>query len=471
MKRLSLIITLLLIFSLCKGAVKLPAILSSHMVLQQMTTVKLWGNSNKKQVKIHTSWNNKTYKARTDNTGDWEIEIETQKAGGPYTITFNDGDIIKLEDIYLGEVWFCSGQSNMEMPVKGFNGQPVLHSTETICEANTDIPIRLFTVERNPSKHIENDNYTGSWETNEPENAANFSAVAYFFGKQLYNSLNIPIGLIHSSWGASNIQAWMSSESLNKFPEISQEHLKSQNKVEKPNQAASMLYNGMVYPYRNLKIKGIIWYQGESNRNEPEQYISLFKSFTEDWRKLFRNNQLPFYFVQIAPFKYEGNEKVSSAIFREAQCICEKENENVKMAVTMDLGDEFCIHPARKKEVGERLAYLALNHTYQKYGIPSEAPSFKNQEIKGNRIILNFDKAELGLTSYNKPFNLFEIAGEDGVFHPAKARIINHRQVEVWNEQINAPVTVRYAFKNYTEGELFGTNGIPVSSFRTNINF
>lgn len=457
--------------TLCKGEIKLPAILGNHMVLQQQSIVKLWGKSDQKQVNIQTSWDRQTYQARTNQSGEWEIEVKTGLAGGPYTIKLNDGEVVELEDIYLGEVWFCSGQSNMEMPVKGFYGQPVFHSMETISEAHADTPIRLFTVNRNPAYQIQENYDMSSWVTHEPEQVADFSAVAYFFGKQLYNTLRVPIGLIHSSWGGSNIQTWMSSESLKLYPEISQKHLQDNSEVKYPNQAASLLYNGMVYPFRKLKIKGVIWYQGESNKDNPTQYLSLFKTFVQDWRNLFQDKDLPFYYVQIAPYRYENSNNISSALLREAQFLSQQQVNNAKMAVTLDLGDEYCIHPAKKKEVGQRLAYLALNHTYGERGIVGDAPRFKSQEIKGNKIVLSFDEISLGLTSYNKPLTLFEIADKDGSYHPAQARIVNYNQVEVWNDSIKSPVAVRYAFKNYVVGDLFGANGIAVSSFRTDTNF
>lgn len=473
MKRLPLVLLSLLFLcpTTSKGEVKLPAILGNHMVLQQQCTIKLWGHSNRKQVKIQTSWDRETYQAKTNELGYWEVEARTGEAGGPYTILFNDGDLVELEDIYLGEVWFCSGQSNMEMPVKGFYGQPVLHSMEIIADAHADTPIRLFTVKHNPAHRKQDSYHMSSWVTHEPAQVADFSATAYFFGKQLYNTLRVPIGLIHSSWGGSCIQAWMSSESLQLYPEISQKHLQENSEVKQPHAVASMLYNGMVYPFRNFKIKGVIWYQGESNRKDPEQYLSLFKTFVQDWRSLFHDKDLPFYYVQIAPYRYEKSDGITSALLREAQLLALQQTDHVKMAVTMDLGNEDFIHPAQKKEVGQRLAYLALGNTYGKKGIDGESPRFKSMEIKDNKIILSFSQVPFGLTSYSQPLTQFEITEKDGVYHPAQARIVNSNQVEVWNDSVKQPVAVRYAFKNYVKGDLFGANGMPVSSFRTDTGF
>lgn len=251
MKKICIIIFLLLsIEHYCEGKIKLPAILSSHMVLQQQTNVELWGWGDVgKTITIKPSWNNKSYETSVLSDGTWSIDITTIEAGGPYTISFNDGETIELTDVYLGEVWLCSGQSNMEMPVKGYLGQPVLNSTATIANADSELPVRLFTVEKKPSKDMLED-CNGKWRLNNSESVAEFSATAYFFGLQLYKSLKVPIGLVHSSWGGSVIQAWMPAKTLHNFPEISQTHLTESTEIKKPNSVASMLYNGMIHPIK-----------------------------------------------------------------------------------------------------------------------------------------------------------------------------------------------------------------------------
>lgn len=467
LKRTINILLVLLATTMLNAKVKLPSIISDRMVLQQKTKVKLWGQTDKKgSIVVSTSWNSRKYKSRISEDGNWELTIETDDAGGPYNITFNDGDILKLNDIYLGEVWLCSGQSNMEMPVKGFTGQPVDRSTETIANARQDIPIRLFNVSKKSSKTPLED-CTGKWGVNSPENVSNFSATAYFFGIQLYKTLNIPIGLINASWGGSYIQSWMTSESLKQYPEISQKHLTDTSELQWPHLYASMLYNGMINPIKDYSYKGVIWYQGESNKNNPSQYESLFKTFINNWRTQFNNKDLPFYYVQIAPYCYENKDSVGSALLRQAQLNCEKAIPNVGMAVTMDIGNETCIHPSRKMEVGNRLAYLALSKTYRIKGIYGESPRYSSHEIKENKIILSFERAPLGITSNYKPLHDFEIAGKDGIFYPAEAKIVNRTQVEVWNNNVKTPTTVRYGYKNYVEGCLFGVNGLPVPSFIT----
>ena len=468
MKKICIIIFLLLsIEHYCEGKIKLPAILSSHMVLQQQTNVELWGWGDVgKTITIKPSWNNKSYETSVLSDGTWSIDITTIEAGGPYTIIFNDGETIELTDVYLGEVWLCSGQSNMEMPVKGYLGQPVLNSTATIANADSELPVRLFTVEKKPSKDMLED-CNGKWRLNNSESVAEFSATAYFFGLQLYKSLKVPIGLVHSSWGGSVIQAWMPAKTLHNFPEISQTHLTESSEIKKPNSVASMLYNGMIHPIKNMTFRGVIWYQGESNRYNPEQYERLFPIFVKAWRSVFRNTNLPFCYAQIAPYSYKNSNAITGALIREVQYKCEKLIPNVAMAVLMDSGNETCIHPANKKIAGQRLAYLALHHVYDQKAIPANSPRFSSKQSEGKKLILSFDNAPDGITSYGKPLELFEIAGADNVFYPAKARIINRSKVEVWSPEVEEPQEVRYAFKNFTTGDLFGVNGLPVSSFRT----
>lgn len=468
MKRITLFIVLALtIVANGQAKVKLPSILADHMVLQQQGKVKLWGSSDRKgKLDITTSWNGQTYQAQISPDGKWEVLVETGKAGGPYQITFDDGDRTQLEDIYLGEVWLCSGQSNMEMPIKGFAGQPVIGSTEVTANATPNTPIRLFSVKRTPSK-TPLDDCPGSWTLNTPEAVANFSATAYFFGLQLYRSLNVPIGLVNSSWGGSAIQAWMTPETLQPYSEISQKHLTDKAEVKNPHQSAAMLYNGMIHPIKKMTFKGVIWYQGESNRGNPTQYEALFQDFAKDWRTQFENEAQPLYYVQIAPYAYEDKDAVGTALLRQAQYNCETKIPNVGMAVTMDIGNETCIHPAQKEEVGNRLAYLALAQSYGIQGIPAQSPRYASHEVKGNKILLSFDRVLMGLTSFYKPLKCFEIAGKDGNYHPAKARIVNRNRVEVWSEDVQTPVSVRYAFRNFAVGDLFGVNGLPVSSFTT----
>lgn len=467
MKKL-LLINIIIFFTIShvNAKVKLPSILASHMVLQQNSIVKLWGWSNNSgELRIKTSWSDEIYVSNISSGGKWEVDILTPSAGGPYNIMFDDGDKLYIDDVYLGEVWFCSGQSNMEMPVKGLYGQPVDGSVETIANANKNIPIRLFNVEKCISKTLQDD-CNGVWNVNSPENVANFSATAYFFGKQLYSTLKVPIGLVNSSWGGTNINCWMSSDILNEFPEISQEYLVNDETSQKPQPAT--LFNGMVYPIKYFKFKGVIWYQGEANRSNPEEYKLLFQSFVKDWRNMFNNDTLPVYYVQIAPYMYFKNKSnIQAALFREVQMECESIINNVGMVVIIDSGDSSTIHPSKKDIVGKRLAYKALSHTYGISSILSDSPRYALKRREGNKLVLSFDRIPLGITSFGNVLRNFEVAGSDGVFLPAEAKIVDREKVVLWNDDVKEPVHARYAFRDFVIGDLYGGNGMPVSSFRT----
>lgn len=467
MKRLLIILCLLP--CLIHSKVVLPPLIGDNMVLQQNANIKLWGKSIPNyKLRVMLEWSKDDITVDTDNDGSWSVMVKSPKAGGPYNISFIDKDTLTLKNIYIGEVWLCSGQSNMQMPMKGNVSQPVLESNRHILEADENIPIRMFDVERKASiKIIEEVN--GKWRTNRSENVANFSAVAYFYGLELYRKLKVPIGLINASWGASNIESWMPADTLKLLKDVSLEHLKTGDIVKMPQQKGTLLYNGMLYPLKDYSIKGVIWYQGESNVLRYDSYCRLMESFVGHLRFLFRNPNMPFYYAQIAPFGHKN--EYYSALLREAQFKAEKVIPNSGMAVLMDIGEEKCIHPSNKKKVGERLAYLALSRTYGIKGIYSSAPSYKGMKIINNKVTLFFDNSSMGFTSFGRGLNHFEISDKYGDFVKAKAQIKNNTIV-VWNDSVKNPVNVRYGFKNYVDGDLFGISGLPVSSFRTDtLNF
>lgn len=448
--------------------VRLPSIIGDNMVLQRNAIVNLWGwSDSRNEVVIQTSWQESSISTKVDDWGEWQIQIKTPEAGGPFVIVFDDGEKLVIKNVYVGEVWLCSGQSNMEMPVKGFYGQPVIKSLSVTAEAHSDIPIRMFTVEKKASVSLEKD-VSGLWHIHTSESVSEFSATAYFFGKQLYNSLKVPIGLINASWSASNIQAWMSPEVLKMYKDVSLVHLTLGQEVRYPHQTASMLYNSMLYPLRHFNVRGMIWYQGEANRFNPIQYKRLLPDFVKQMRDLFNNEKMPFYYVQIAPFGYrDKSDTLSGVLLREAQYECEEMIPYSGMVVLTDLGEEKCIHPANKDIVGQRLAYLALQFSYNKKGLYAQSPRYYSKKIVDNKIVLTFKNCEMGLTSFGKDLLCFEVCGIDNVFYKAKA-FIKGNSVVVWSDNVSSPIECRYAFSNYVQGDLFGINGLPISSFRTN---
>jgi sialate O-acetylesterase len=459
----------LLFLQKTNAEVKLPAIVSSNMVLQRNTTVVLWGWANaKEKLTIKTSWLKEVLIIDADKNGAWRIEVKTTNSKEPQTIkiTSNASDIL-LENILFGEVWLCSGQSNMQQPLKGFNGQPTFGSlTATAKAANPNL--RLFTVDRVGSKTpLQDIKKYVAWQEASPESALNFSAVAYFFGQQLQEILDVPVGLIHTSWGGSSIQAWISKDVMDSYQKVNIDEV---DLSKKTNRIPTALFNAMINPLIPYTIKGALWYQGEANRKEPENYKKLFPAMVKDWRSQWGIGNFPFYYVQIAPFMYGNNDAFqttdNSAFIRETQLQCLDLIPNSGIAITMDIGDDYCIHPPKKKEVADRLLYNALNQTYGYTAIDYAAPVFDSQEMKDGGIILKFKNAETGLYSYGE-LEGFEIAADDKVFYPANAKIVNRKEVFVKSDKVSNPVAVRYAWRNWVTGTLYDTNLLPASSFRT----
>jgi len=470
MKKAFIFFAVVFISGFCQSQVKLPSLFSDNMILQQQSEAAIWGwSENENKITIVPSWDNKVYEVKPDNSKKWKTKISTPKAGGPYEIKISDGKEIIIKNVLIGEVWLCSGQSNMEMPMKGYKGQPVLGSNEAILKSKNS-NIRFITVPRGKTVEMQND-FKGFWLEAEPKTVAEFSATAYFYARLLNEILNVPIGLIHVSYGGSCIETWMSKETTQPYQgkRIPQQG----DSLKDPNRTPTVLFNSMLNPVIGYGIKGAIWYQGETNYVNADDYSRLFPAMVKEWRSLWELGNFPFYFAQIAPFNYKiykpdvaYQEKYNSAYLREAQLKSLDTITNSGMAVLLDIGEEYCIHPSDKKTGGDRLAYLALNKTYGIEGIGADCPVYKAMEIKDSLAILSFDKIPNGLTSFGKEITSFEIAGSDKVFYPAKAQL-KSKSVIVSSPMVKEPIAVRYAFKDFVIGELFSTEGIPVSSFRT----
>lgn len=450
--------------------IKLPAIISSNMVLQRNTEVALWGwAGSNEEVTIEASWLNSPVKVKADQEGNWKTTVNTTASKEPQTLTIS-GKSSKnvLGNVLFGEVWLCSGQSNMQQPLKGYQGQPTFGSQATLLKSNNP-NLRLFSVDRIGSKvPIEELQGYQPWQQATPDNVVDFSAVGYFFASQLQEALDVPVGIIHSSWGGSLVEAWISRDVLSKFQEID---LTEADAEGRGNRVPTSLFNSMINPLIPYTLQGFLWYQGESNRLNPEEYKSLFPAMVEDWRNRWQIGDIPFYYVQIAPYRYSGDEGFvqsfeNSAFIREAQLQCLDLIPNSGMAVTMDIGDSISIHPPKKKEVADRLLYIALNQTYGLEGVDGASPVYDSYEKRDNGMLLKFKHAETGLYALDE-LNGFEIAGEDKVFHPAEAKIVERNYVLVSSEKVPEPVAVRYAWKNWTEGTLYDVNLLPAPSFRT----
>ena len=460
-----------------QAKVTLPSILGSNMVLQRNTEVNLWGTAEPdKKVTITASWTKDKFSVKADENGKWATKIPTVDAGGPYTLTFDDGEKTELTNILLGEVWVCSGQSNMEMPVGGYMYQPVDGAMEHIKEAYKYSDIRMFTVPRCTSETLVEDCDT-MWRESSPMTVRTFSAAAYFFGKELQKMLKVPVGLITANWGGTRIEAWMSKECLNS---VQGRNIDYDKKYRGPN-SNNVLYNGMIHPISKFTAKGFIWYQGCANRYNWFDYAKLQKAMIESWRKDWGNDKMPFYFVQIAPYCYEGHKLRGTPLFVDQQWKIADEVENCDIVCTTDIGDYSLIHPAAKDKVGQRLANLALTNDYGIEGLSVRYPRFKSFEKNGNKLVLsfsnmtrayNFDVAD---PTQQDCFNArerakgFEVAGADKKFYPAQA---NHmwckNTIEVWSDSVPEPVAVRYAYQNYSfEANVKTLLGLPLPSFRS----
>jgi len=471
----SIILLFLIGSSVCFSQTKMPAFFSNDMILQQQEKVSIWGtDAPNTTVEIETSWGEKS-KTTTDASGNWSTKVPTIAASfQKHTITVKGTNSITLENVLIGEIWFCSGQSNMEMAMKDTNKKPVNNAEEFI-RTSINSNIRLFNSERNTSLSLEND-VIGKWEEANPESVTKFSAVGYLFGKTLFEKLQIPIGIIEASWGGTSIECWLPQKDIQEFPEIKipTSLYKDQEKEKKPK--PTLLYNAMVYPFKNFSIKGFLWYQGEANRGNAGFYKKYMQTLISSWRDQWQQNALPFYFVQIAPFDYNVKYKSKTASFganlvRESQIFAAQEIANTGVVVTTDVGKCNDIHPTEKYIVAKRLANWALANDYNNKDITYRSPEYKSINIKKSTAIIEFNffgnKNENTKLDTKKELKDFVIAGEDKVFYPATVKINKDQTLTVYSDKVDKPVAVRYGFVDCLKGTLFSNSGLPISPFRT----
>jgi len=592
-------LALFLVFGFCfisqdnlsaRDSLWLPSIIGDHMVLQRGMILPIWGQSKPGDF-VSVSIAGQKLKSKTNAQGRWRVDLDPLSAGGPYVMTVQTDDkTIKIRDILIGENWIGSGQSNMQWSMTQSD-----NAGREIAAANYP-EIRLFYVKRETAKKAKED-CTGEWLVCSPESVAGFSAVSYYFGKELFNKLQIPIGLIHSSWGGSPAESWMSPESMATNPDyqtlqyrydnamkqyeldrpifdkqletldssqnISAEQLvgtwdfvtgispdessssmsitlkndqpqvdmdwtsedsydtkyndgsltwtynipvqwypdpftvsakfntntftgtfqtpktdphpikgvKRAGSQEKRSQLVppnamprpSSLWNAMIKPLAPFAIKGVIWYQGESNAGRAFLYRELFPTMIEDWRKLWQQGDFPFYYVQIAPYRY--GEELIAAELREAQ-LMSLDVKNTGMVVTSDIGNIEDIHPTNKHDVGKRLALWALAKNYGRADIVPSGPLYSHMKRKGRKIHLYFDHVGSGLVAKGGKLTEFTISGDDRNFISAAAKI-KRNKIVVRNNGIKRPVAVRYGWSNIAEPNLFNKEGLPASTFRT----
>ena len=483
LRRISLSV-LLLLFSACLwGQLRLPGPMSDGMVLQRNTGAHIYGfGTPGKTVRVRTSWDKQTYSAVPGQDSLWCVAVRTGEAGGPYSVEVRQGgESLTIEDVLLGEVWLCSGQSNMQMPVQGYASQPVEGAVEALAGAGRYRNVRLLQSPRVLREGLQEDVDT-RWQHAGPLSVAPFSAVGWFFAASLSEVLGVPVGMIEADWGATRIQPWMRRESA----------LAIHPQYESPNamNLPQALFDSMVWPFHNYTLKGFLWYQGEGNKEHPEVYADLMAAMVSEWRAAFGGDEkMPFYYVMLAPFQYEngydnarnGNaDELAAPLMWEAQQKALSLIPGSDMAVTTDLGAERFIHPCRKREVADRLLLLALHGTYgddHEWTTDWRGPLFREARFKDGFAEVEFESVGTLMPSDPREdgplLRGFEIAGEDRVFHPASAWVDKSgpygftRVVIVRSPEVPHPVAVRYAFHNLPDGNLTNTLGLPAFPFRT----
>ena len=465
MKRILLLLAIINCqFSIVNSKITLSPLFSDNMVLQQESDAPIWGTAKPgRRVTISCSWTKDITSTHADADGRWHAVIRTPKAGGPHTITVSDGKKLMLSNVMTGEVWLCSGQSNMEYPVKGWT------SVQNVDEelAHSDHPnIRLLQIHKTASVKPSRDVVANSetWLPCNAQSVSEFSAIAYFFARDLRERLgDVPVGVIDATWGGSNIESWISAKTLGEVPEFRDSIARTDYVPWRNSQTA--LYNGMIYPLIPMALRGVLWYQGEQNELRGWQYRDLFTLLIRDWRQQWQH-VLPFYYVQLANFHEHHSEPVESlwAELREAQTMA-LHLPQTGMASAIDVGLGHDVHYPNKQEVARRLALIALAKTYGQRTEYS-GPQYKDHTIDGHKIVVSFAHAD-GLTAKDSLLREFCIAGADHVWHNAQARIVNQNKVEVWSDEVRYPVAVRYLWQDNPEATLYNAAGLPANPFRT----
>lgn len=478
MKNLIITSLLLLCALVLNAKLTMGPLFSNGMVLQQKESVNIWGWSDAgAKVSITTSWGAKAT-AQADQKGVWRTKIQTPEATfTPQNLQITSGkDKVQIQDVLIGEVWFASGQSNMEMPLKGFDSCPTEGSNEAISLAGKySGKVHFVTVPTSPQK-LPTDTVTVKWENCTAQTAGSFCAAAYFFGIHLQESLNVPVGLINSSLGATRVEGWTPEELLRNYPDIdlSEKVFKDVGNIPDPyniqRDLPLVFYNGMIHPFVGYGIKGFLWYQGEANVTyQADKYAERFTNMVREWRQRWGMGDLPFYYVEIAPYEYWwAKPPIFSCFLREQQFKAQSMLPNMGMVCSNDLVHDYeywQIHPCMKKEVGDRLCYWALAEAYGISSVHCKSPSYKSMAIEGNKIMITFDNAENGLDR-NVKIEGFEICGPDSVFHKAHVGTSGNR-VSVQANEVKEPVAVRYCYKPWQLGNLKSNYGLPVIPFRT----
>lgn len=488
--------------SAARADVKLPAMFTDHAVLQRDMPVPVWGWAEPGE-EVHVAIAGQTHETKADDMGNWQVALKPLKVGEPLTLVVEGKNRLQVNDILVGEVWVCSGQSNMEWPVS-------LATNSDLEIAGAKHPqIRLVRV-KEPGNQAAVEDFDGQWKVCSPESIGEFSAVGYFFGRELHNQLEVPVGLIDDSWGGSACEAWIPRERLEGNP-LYAELLERWNKMIKdknfddakwqadnetwrkeaaearkagkpapprPKASADIavgnarpgnLYHARVEPVMPYAIRGAIWYQGESNAGRAFQYREMFPLMISTWRENWKQGDFPFYWVQLADFMPEKPEPVDSswAELREAQTMTQDKLPNADEAVIVNLGEAADIHPRNKLEVGRRLARLALARDYGKK-FDSQSPRYESMEKQGDKVVLKFKDVGSGLRTVDSgDVQGFAVAGADKKWHWAEAKIQKPNHIEVSCKDVKEPVAVRYAWADNPVCNVYSESLLPLTPFRT----
>ncbi len=496
MRTILMLVALIATTPHCLAEIRTSAVFGDHMVLQREKPIHVWGWAEPGQ-SVEVGLAGKVETTKSDDKGRFDVRLPALPAGGPHKMTIaSGGDSVQFEDVLIGEVWVCSGQSNMQWAVE--------QSDDAELEAlAANFPnLRLITVPRTGTQQPQT-SFEGQWQACTPETVPSFSAVGYYFGRQIHQTLDVPVGLIDNSWGGSAAEAWVNRDVLResgKFDELLarwreteatfnyddamkryRQRLEAWTKDKKGNRPRpprdvlagqhrpANLYNGVLYPILGYTVQGVIWYQGESNAGRAYQYRDLFPLMIQNWRDEWGQGDFSFYWVQLADFMQESDEPKDStwAELREAQTMTLAKLPNTGEAVILNLGEASDIHPKNKQDVGKRLARWALAKNYG-YDIPCQSPTYQSMSIEGDKIVLTFDHVGGGLDTFdvNKPIG-FTIAGEDQKFVHADAKITGKNTVEVSSDQVDNPVAVRYAWADNPVCNVQSREGLPMTPFRS----
>ncbi len=448
------------------------SLITDNMVLQQNGKARIYGTADPdKKVTVSPSWTSNSYQTKSDATGKWQIFIDTP-AGSytPYSIVISDGSPVTIENVLVGEVWLASGQSNMEMPLKGFPGCCTEGGYDEVATARERAnKIRFYNVPLTQS-YTPVETIDATWTVPGPDTAADYSALGWHYAKRLNDVLDVPIGIVRCAYGGARVESWTPREILETYQDVSLDP----SDIDKMTHYVRplLMYNAMFNPVKDYTYKGIIWYQGCSNVGEHKNYATRLANMVEHWRKQIGEGDIPFYSVEIAPYEYDSPEQDGkSPLLREAQWKATEIIPNSGIICTNDLVKPYerhNIHPSDKATPGKRLAELALNKTYGNKVFPIECPKYKGHRFKDGAAWVAIESKSDGICR-NYEIEGFEVAGPDRVFHPADSVWLNWQTNEfvVSSKKVPDPVAVRYGWEDFLPGNVHAGNYLPLVPFRT----